>query len=1002
MRKVNYALILIFYSFISFAQIAYTDAKVHADNPVEKDIELAPIKYLIKYLDINTNQPDYAVTYHNDKVVFKKPNVKKLSKNKNIYEQSNLFVGEMGEEGVILNATETTGISTRKITKTGAAFTADGKTVYFSAKKYRKRPRRKDKEQLFKAHIDDKGNWINIVELPITGKHFSSGEPSLNADETKLYFTSDRPGTVGATDIFYVDINADGTLGTPKNLGKNINTSGYEVTPYITKDNLLYFSSDGRSGGKGNLDVYKVDLNNPNAAPELLDAPVNGPNDDFAFIINEVGDKGYFSSNRLQGGNNYDIYSLVIENNTPKKCTQLIAGVVKDKDTDEILENADITLLDRDNNEITALKTDANGAYEITLECNQTYTLVATGNHYNVEEHIVNTANYLDAPDLEANKFLVKNTEEQAVAKADDDNDMHEEASEETAMVTDEENNETEIARAVDTSEEAFDDEETAEAVYFGFDEYNINYDAAHELDKIAHILKQNRNVHLEVVGYTDARGDAAYNQVLSEKRAKAAIDYLVAKGINAGRLTHKGYGESKMTNKCVDGISCSEAAHAKNRRTEFNFINPQAALNRDFKPKKKTISITQTNQPKSANHDKESSKEDSFSQKQIGEVEGELTNQEILEEEIIDNNALTKDKNNTELIEETEEKIETEISHNQNEIDHNINERLTKPATEITSYPDEKINPKSTDTKTIENPEKPNTALSQNTIPLNQNTGKAALANVGTEIPINVAIAKKEVVENDKAKKEILNNEDIQPEIIRNLDRPNPEKLLADANAGRKDGLLTNPDRQNIVKTDNKILTNIPGESTEEPVSEQEKNVSVEHALDNLISGRKPDMPTEEELAKKAEEEKLAEANKPKKKPKKVANPIPINSMSVTPMQNKRGKFIENDKANKIHALRLTFKIIPNPKAKKGYKDAYVVIKSPNGKIISQKGAFTLSTGKEEFYTDATNIYYMHQPMKVVMFIEKIIHKFAKGTYDASVFIEGVKVGRTKFTVQG
>ncbi|PIE49462.1 MAG: hypothetical protein CSA39_02490 [Flavobacteriales bacterium] len=984
MRKVNYALILLFYSLFSYAQIAHTNAQVDTkEYAVKTETEPKPIKYLIKYLDINTSQPDYAVTFNNGKVVFKQPNVKKLSSNPKIYAQSNLFIGDTGEQGIIENAIETTGISTRKITKTGAAFTADGKTVYFSAKKYRKRPRRRDKEQLFKATIDDKGNWINIEELPITGKDFASGEPSLNADETKLYFTSDRPESLGATDIFVVDINADGTFGTPKKLGNNINTSGYEVTPYITDDNILYFSSDGRSGGHGKLDVYKIDLNNPNAKAELLDAPVNGPNDDFAFIINENGDMGYFSSNRLQGGNNSDIYSVVIENNTPKNCTQLIAGIVKDKDTEEVIANADITLLDQDNNKVSNIKTDENGAYELTLNCNQTYTLLATGDHYTTEEHIVNTANYIDAPKLEANKFLTRQSEENTVAKTDDET---------------EENN-----QSTDNTTEDFDDEAIAEAVYFGFDKYNITNEAANELDRIAQILKQNQNVHLEVGGYTDARGKSAYNKVLSEKRAKSAVDYLISQGVDADRLTYKGYGETKMVNKCVDGVSCSEAAHAKNRRTEFNFINPQASIGKDAPSKKKTIIISQTNQnqPKSTKPEKESSPEDSFSQKkettetpQSDELNIDKDKKTITENTVKIDKDYTQAKKEGETIEEpkmavadvTAPKVDTPV-HNFRAIGKKTTEKTEEPLTEaeVTEF-DKPLTSENNSEKAKTITEKSDKKISE----------QVAVNNQKTEVVAKEKSKSDEILKNTDTEKQWVQNTSTTTRSDKTITHNRTEikdELLANSEQAREktDEILKNTNKENTVKTDT---------PKEEEITKN--TVSVEHALDNLITGRKPDKPTAEELEKKAKEDMEAAKAKSKKKPRKVANPIPVNSVVVTPMQNKRGKFIENDRAKKIHALRLTFTVIPNPKAEKGYKDAYVVIKSPDGKIISQKGQFTLSTGDEEFYTDATNIYYLHQKMKVVMFIEKIIHKFSKGTYTAAVYIEGLKVGEAKFLVQG
>ena len=86
--------------------------------------------------------------------------------------------------------------------------------------------------------------------------------------------------------------------------------------------------------------------------------------------------------------------------------------------------------------------------------------------------------------------------------------------------------------------------------------------------------------------------------------------------------------------------------------------------------------------------------------------------------------------------------------------------------------------------------------------------------------------------------------------------------------------------------------------------------------------------------------------------------------------------------------------------KAVKGYKDAYVVIKSPSGKVVNEKGVFPLVDGKDQAFTDQTTLYYNKQSIKAVMFIDKIVHKFAKGTYTVNIFIDGVDVGENILTL--
>jgi tetratricopeptide (TPR) repeat protein len=190
--------------------------------------------------------------------------------------------------------------------------TKDGKTMYFSRNDYNKKVLGKNEEgvtnlKIYKATlVDDK--WTQIEELPFNSNNYSIGHPALNNDETKLYFTSDMPGGLGGTDIYYVDINNE-SFGTPVNLGSVVNTNKNESFPFVNSENTLFFSSDGHPG-LGLLDIFATVSDNNNIISVLnLGTPVNSSKDDFSFFMNEDGLSGYFASNRDGGVGSDDIYA---------------------------------------------------------------------------------------------------------------------------------------------------------------------------------------------------------------------------------------------------------------------------------------------------------------------------------------------------------------------------------------------------------------------------------------------------------------------------------------------------------------------------------------------------------------------------------------------------------------------------------------------------------------------------------------------------------------------
>ena len=271
--------------------------------------------YQIKNLDINTKYSDFGVAYYGTDAIFasaKKVNNKSFRNWLNGQPYLDLYKGAIDIDGEILDGGAFSENIATKYHEANAVFTKDLKTVYFTRNNYFEGHYGKDSLgwnnlKLFRASIDQNGNWLDIISLPFNDDNYSVGHPALSNDERTLYFVSDMPGSMGRTDIFTSKINADGTYGPPMNMSSQVNTFGKEMFPYVSKKGNLYFSSDSREG-QGDLDVYVVPLNNKTVKPINLGFPINSTKDDFAFIIDNDTKNGYFSSNRSNGHGDDDIY----------------------------------------------------------------------------------------------------------------------------------------------------------------------------------------------------------------------------------------------------------------------------------------------------------------------------------------------------------------------------------------------------------------------------------------------------------------------------------------------------------------------------------------------------------------------------------------------------------------------------------------------------------------------------------------------------------------------
>ncbi len=406
--------------------------------------------------------------------------------------------------------------------------TKDGSTMYFTRSNSTNLYDEKDNPithlKIYQATKNEKGEWTSITDLSINGEHFSNAHPVLSPKEDKLYFVSNRPGGMGETDIYSVDIFESGKLGKPQNLGSEVNTKGRESFPFISRNYELYFSSDGHFG-LGGYDVFYLNLIGDH--PQLVNVgkPINSEKDDYAFVINAVSKKGYFSSNRSGVDN---LYSLLETKSIKDLLEMNISGIVKDKETGDVLSNSQITVRNQNNKIVKTLVADENGRFTTKVNRFQDHTVRAEKSEYLPEEAFVYRKQ------KEANVTLELNKNVQKVETGVD------------------------IANLLNV------------VIYFDFDKSEIREDAKVELEKIVAVLTKYPKINLDLKAHTDSKGKANYNQKLSERRANASMQYLIDRGINKDRLKAFGLGESQPINKCSNDTECSEEEHQKNRRTEF------------------------------------------------------------------------------------------------------------------------------------------------------------------------------------------------------------------------------------------------------------------------------------------------------------------------------------------------------------------------------------------------------------------------------------------------
>lgn len=407
----------------------------------------------------------------------------------------------------------------------------DSSRIYFSAN-YKKAAKDRINRLRLMEGIYTSSGVKDIKSLPFGDpKHYSVTHPAVNSAGTILVFTSDENAVNNKYDLYYSQRSeADSDWSKPVAFGSNINTAGNEVFPSITPDDYLYFSSDALPG-LGGLDIYRIPLQDAIAgksAPEHLSYPINSSSNDFGLTKYTSDEKGFFTSDRLNSDDNlyaFNYSPVVIDEKTG---IVFFEGYVLDKQTGEALANVTVSLWDKQSGKIHVTTTDETGKYTFPVAGITDIAVKAVKESYQ--------------PDSLSAELKLPDSQGETVFHAGRNLYL----------------GKYEIGGLIEIQN-----------IHYDFDKSDIRADAGIILDSLIQILNT-YPITVELGSHTDSRGSFAYNELLSQRRADAAVAYLVERGIDPKRITAKGYGEHQLLNRCADGVKCSKEEHQANRRTEI------------------------------------------------------------------------------------------------------------------------------------------------------------------------------------------------------------------------------------------------------------------------------------------------------------------------------------------------------------------------------------------------------------------------------------------------
>lgn len=509
-----------------FAQMKPNDTRATAfmkdPNYLQKLLDREPDYTAENLTGVNSKYSDFGGFTHGDDFYFTSArNTKRKTYGWNAQPFLDIYKAKV-IGNTIQDAAPVKGDVNTKYHESSVSISPDGKRMYFDRNDYYRGKYKKGSDGINQIHIyyaeNVNGQWKDVQKVPFNDRDYSTGHPSVSPDGKWLYFSSNRAGEVEDSDLYRVAINKDGGFGEPERLADHINTKGKEVFPFVDKEGTLYFSSDGHPG-MGGLDVFYAEAQG-NSFGEVrnLGPKVNSAADDFAYHYDSDAGKGFVSSDR-GSGNSDNIYSVALI----EICESVIAVHVKDSKTKEALANASVVLYNTDNTVIARKTADAKGHVSFDIDCDVEYFVEASIKDYedNAITYVATQEDFVEQ-DLLLDRIIVE-------------------------------------------------DKIVINAIHFDFDKSEIKPDAALELDRVVTVMKKHPNMVVKVEGHTDSQGNAKYNLGLSDRRAKATVQYIVSKGIDADRISGEGFGDTRPEVDC--GANCTQEDHTVNRRSDFIIV---------------------------------------------------------------------------------------------------------------------------------------------------------------------------------------------------------------------------------------------------------------------------------------------------------------------------------------------------------------------------------------------------------------------------------------------
>ncbi len=493
-------------------------------------------------LNINSPQADISPSFYKDRLLF---STSRKNKSKKVYGPTgesylDIFIARIGKEGILLGQNSFNGVPKGNYHKSTPFFSESLKGVFYVLSNTDEDGdllfNEKGKNALAIGLVDTNGNFQYVLKDLSNSFYY----PFYHDGTSKLYFAANFGDGYGGTDIYYVAMNGGQVMSQPVNLGPRINTPGNEIAPYI-HDNSLYFSSDVFYG-LGGMDIYKANMQSDESfgIPVNLGRAINSAKDDFGFIIrpNTQGEgfTGYFSSNRVGGAGNDDIYGFRVTGN-PGLRTIVFRGKVVNSKTNFSIEEAIVKVLDADRNILKEITTQANGTYRLELPYRDYVSLQITKPKHSMFYKTF-SGEALNAEDLNAMnikmtllKDVIEEKESKAVLKL----------------------NNFEFEPGTST----------------------LSSSIKEELTKVQEMVQQFPQIKLRIESHTSSKGRNATNKRISQERADALLSYLRQQGVSSNTISSAiGYGEELLLNNCKNGVYCLDFLHKQNERVLFVVLN--------------------------------------------------------------------------------------------------------------------------------------------------------------------------------------------------------------------------------------------------------------------------------------------------------------------------------------------------------------------------------------------------------------------------------------------